>query len=245
MTKGNENSAKKRIVKGTDATLGQFPYQVSIHIYGNHWCGGSILNPTWILTAAHCAEEQRDLYSILAGTVQLSKGGIKRGVKTIKIHNNFHQNDIALIEVDEPFTFGFSISPAKLPRQRLTLPPYTKVTVSGWGYDESGKKPDHLKYVEIYIVSNNRCQEDFTTKIYKQNICAGLMEGGKGSCNGDSGGPLVHGDVLVGVVSWGAMLCARFPFPLGVYTGVSNYVNWINSIINGRRNGRVVKVDYH
>ncbi|MCP4932922.1 MAG: serine protease, partial [bacterium] len=113
--------------------------------------------------------------------------------------------------------------------------------VAGWGAtDPYGTVlPTNLMEVSLPVISNTACNEAFrdlfslgnNVDIISDNMfCAGYVEGGKDSCVGDSGGPFIIDGKLAGLVSWGPDACA-LPDAYGVYTRVSNYTAWLNSII--------------
>ena len=107
---------------------------------------------------------------------------------------------------------------------------------------EANTLPDKLQVAKLPIVSNDDCRSMFSSAGYKKTIkptviCAGLAAGGKDSCEGDSGGPLTVFDqdrrawVLVGIVSNG-IRCGEPNLP-GIYTRLSKYLQWINSVVSG------------
>ncbi|XP_068083626.1 trypsin-6 isoform X2 [Anabrus simplex] len=142
-----------RIVNGTDAEDDTYPFQVSLQYHGQHFCGGSIVNERWILTAAHCFDPNMvlPLVTVQAGTTDIGKGknktvkGVVKNVVGVAIHKEYmpfsgHYNDIALLLLKDPFEFNDHIKPVTLPRQLEETATYTPATVIGWGmnYGDSG-----------------------------------------------------------------------------------------------------------
>lgn len=226
-----------RIVGGEDATIEQLPYQISMTNFGSHRCGGSIVSPTKIVTAAHCVRGVMIGYvGIRAGSTSKTTGGVQILVRRIIEHEDYNvpiyfDHDIALMFLESPLTFGSGIQPIDLPPQGFVVPNGAVSTISGWGaLTQGGQSPDNLQVVRIPIVSNDICFEAYedVNPITDGMICAGeLGVGGRDACQGDSGGPLVVDDQLHGVVSWGYG-CALPQYP-GVYARTAFYRDWIDS----------------
>jgi len=219
----------ERIVGGTQATRGEFPWIVQIR-RGGHYCGGSIVNANYIVTAAHCAQASASGYTIVAGEHNLnSNEGSEqsRTVAQIKNHPSYNgntlANDIALMRVNSPFTLGQYVATANLG----SSDPTGNVVVAGWGaLTEGGSSPTVLMKVTVPMVTLTTCRSNYGSgAILNGMICAGT--GGRDSCQGDSGGPLMSGNTLSGVVSWGQG-CARPNYP-GVYTSVAYFRSWITT----------------
>ncbi|XP_015669828.1 serine protease 27 [Protobothrops mucrosquamatus] len=238
-----------RIVGGTEAEVGSWPWQASIQILDSHQCGGTLIASRWVLTAAHCFSSLSDpsLFAVLLGSYNLSYPGpesVLVNVKQIIIHSNYtglaKGNDIALMELESSVNFTQRIQPACLPGLSIVFPPRLGCWVAGWGNIKSQvplPEPEILQEVLLPLIDRATCEtlySDFkelgmATIIKDDMICAGYMEGKKDACQGDSGGPLLcpwNGDwVLAGVVSWGDVCAA--PKRPGVYTRVSAHTKWI------------------
>eukprot|EP00058_Branchiostoma_floridae_P003213 XP_002588701.1 hypothetical protein BRAFLDRAFT_287422 [Branchiostoma floridae] len=230
--------AEDRIVGGSQASAGEFPYQVSLQDNIGHFCGGTLLNSRWVLSAAHCQESPNRL-SIVAGEWDLSRNEgheQTRSVARVIVHPNYNDNtlnhDIMLIEVSSPFNLNSWVSPVSVPTSMVSVG--TTLTVTGWGNTLSSgtNYPDKLQKVDVPYISRSDCNaaSAYDGEITANMFCAGYMSGGKDSCQGDSGGPVVRGGRVYGVVSWGYG-CAERNFP-GVYTKVNRHASWINGYIN-------------
>jgi len=221
------------IVGGVEARRGEFPYIVQVQLGSGHYCGGSIINENWILTAAHCSSYPSSSYNVVAGQHDLrvtESQEQRRSVSTLVSHPSYNgatlANDVAVWKVSSPFVFTTYVQPIALARSEFTAP---NVDVAGWGaLAFSGAYPTVLMRVNVPSVPFQECKElnaqnPRLPPVVPGMICAGRGE--KDSCSGDSGGPLVDGNTLVGIVSWG-FECAVAGFP-GVYAEVAYYYDWI------------------
>jgi len=221
------------IVGGDPVDAGEFPWQVSLFVSAytprnGHFCGGSVIAPSWIVTAAHCVENRTDpsLISALLGTQVLSAGGERHAIDRIIIHAGWNprtrDNDVALLRMTTPT----AITPVAL----IAADPTDVAVVSGCGVTrEGGEVSDQLRKVRVPIVTRADCNrpQSYGGSITENMICAGVKD--KDSCQGDSGGPLMAPlatPALAGLVSWGEG-CAEKDKP-GVYTRITNYATWIH-----------------
>ncbi|XP_074647323.1 trypsin-1-like [Tubulanus polymorphus] len=233
-----------RIVGGKTAELGEFPWQVGLLLDGSHWCGATLLDNNWAVTAAHCVDGHsfRRMSLVLGEHDRFYKDGVEQFVKISRIimHPNWddrdNENDIALMKLATPAKYTNYVRPICRPDRGEKFTGLTCV-VTGWGATrENGYGPRYLQEVNVPIISLTECKRQYRYySIFASNICAGHPSGGKDACQGDSGGPLVcrkQGEnwKLAGVVSWGEG-CAR-PNSPGVYTDVAFYDSWINSVMS-------------
>lgn len=237
-----------RIVGGSAAAFGAFPWQVALDIGGGQ-CGGAILSPRWVMTAAHCIDENGSNVAassvrVRAGSLNYSSGGQQVGVSRIVKHPGYNRatfdQDLALLELATPLTLGPGVAAIRplLPEQEASLgADGVLATATGWGSIASnGPSSEALLQVQLPLLGPASCRARSrypAAEITDNMVCAGdLAAGGKDSCQGDSGGPLVVPDgaggfVQAGIVSFGEG-CGQAGFP-GVYTRVANYRGFLES----------------
>ncbi|XP_077129940.1 serine protease 33-like [Ranitomeya variabilis] len=247
-----------KIVGGTNAVQGEWPWQVSLlyRIQGSyyHICGGSLIASQWVLTAAHCFDKDINSrnYLVRLGAHQLQVVGsqtidssVLRIIRYYLYSTTTKEGDIALLLLSSPVNYTSYVMPICLPSASVSFPCGMESWVTGWGNIYSGvslPSPLTLQKVMLPLIDYKTCDKmyhensgisNFVTIIYNTMICAGYSKGGKDSCQGDSGGPLVSEVNGIwyqpGVVSFGSG-CA-LPNRPGVYTLVTAYESWIQSYI--------------
>ncbi|MFO7663869.1 MAG: serine protease, partial [Chloroflexota bacterium] len=202
------DNLEQRIVGGQEADPGEWPWQIALVVKGgdlffDQFCGASLLNEEWVLTAAHCVEEQTpsDL-DVVVGIHDLRNADpnyVRVGVSTIVIHpgwnTNTFDNDIALIKVSTPIPNRL-VNGTTLPITAVEMVPVnigdmngTIATVTGWGNRAAQPNPggndfpDRLHEVEVPIITNLDCSIAYSG-ITQNMVCAGIPAGGKDSCQG-------------------------------------------------------------
>jgi len=227
------------IVGGEEAKVGEFPWMVDIR-RPTHTCGASIVNAEWVVTAAHCTQGAVSSYTVVVGDHDITavEGTEQtRTIERIVNHPSYtpstFENDISLMKVSQPFQLNARVQPVALPSAHFI--PTFNTTAVGWGrLSEGGASPPKLQKVDVPYVTDEVCNQAYSGRIKESMICAGFLgQGGKDACQGDSGGPLMCStgstNFLCGIVSWGTG-CARPQYP-GVYTEVTYFSEWINSVI--------------
>uniref|UniRef100_A0A1A9WKQ0 Peptidase S1 domain-containing protein n=1 Tax=Glossina brevipalpis TaxID=37001 RepID=A0A1A9WKQ0_9MUSC len=230
-----------RIVGGTQVRQNKYPWTAQLvkgRYYPRLFCGGSLINDRYVLTAAHCVQNNRDQITIRL--LQLDRSsrdpGITRQVARTIIHPNYDPtrvvNDLALLRLDSPVPMTDKVRPVCLPYSNQNFEGKTGIA-AGWGLiKQGGVTSNYLQEVSLPIITNQECRNTrYKNKIQDVMICAGnVKQGGKDACQGDSGGPLIVNEgryKLAGLVSFG-FGCAQ-PNAPGVYTRVSKFVDWIQT----------------
>ncbi|EDW40427.1 GL25238 [Drosophila persimilis] len=222
-----------RVVGGHRSEVRHQPHMVNIRRNGNFECGGSLVTPYCVLTAAHClVKGQPEDFVVRGGVTFLSDIRHARHVKNILLPSAYSHStldhDVALLQLQQPLK-----APIARPIRLAIRSPRAGsfVRVSGWGLTDEGSTqlPNQLHSVHVRVMGRQECQKlyDGYRNITESMYCASVP-GHKDACAADSGGPVVNANgLLVGVVSWGkANRCAHEDSP-GVYSDVSYLSDWI------------------
>lgn len=182
-----------RIVNGSDATLGQFPHQVSLRsVLNKHFCGGSIITNRWVLTAAHCTIDRSPAaFYIVAGTITISSGGVKYLIEVNKPHPKYKPSafghDITLLRTQKVIEFNEFVQPIALPTDNT--PARIPAVISGWGvlHATDNQVPEQLQYLDTVTLSPASCKRRLPgVSVDFEEILCHLNRYG-GACFGDSG----------------------------------------------------------
>jgi len=241
-----KQSATSRIVGGSNAVLGEAPWQVGIVFklnsggYYPPFCGGTIVSAYHIITAAHCTtqDESTGNYGVTYGTLNLMSTAII-DVAKVYDHPNYNKqtvaNDITVMKLARAMPFSSTVAPACLPNPSLDYAGM-QALMTGWGrigYESNSQQPQTLQKIVMRVENHNTCNAAWRYSLNKDLQVCTVGNKAKGTFRGDSGGPMVvqnQGSYqLVGVVSYGNQ-CSDCGVPV-VFTRVSGYLTWINKII--------------
>lgn len=236
-----------QIIGGEEATPGQWPWMAALvfssvsNAHLGHFCGGTLVAPEWVMTAAHCTQGlTASRIDVVLGRHDLtSDDGERIDVVEILVHPNYDPNtldsDIALLRLEQPS--------AQQPIQIATpeiigelVQPGSVATVIGWGNTNIANPhyPETLQQAHLPVVERDICNSPsaYNGGVTPNMLCAGYDEGYQDSCKGDSGGPLMLPQtedlaawVQIGIVSWGEG-CAQV-YRYGVYTQLANFAAWV------------------
>ncbi|XP_014740727.1 PREDICTED: transmembrane protease serine 6 isoform X1 [Sturnus vulgaris] len=236
-----------RIVGGMNSVEGEWPWQASLQVRGRHICGGTLIADRWVVSAAHCFQDERlaspSIWTVYLGKyLQNATGHTEVSFKVIHLflhpyyEEDSHDYDVALLQLDHPVIISPLIQPICLPAPSHIFEPGLHCWITGWGaLKEGGHISNVLQKVDVQLIQQNICSEAYHYMITPRMLCAGYYQGKKDACQGDSGGPLACKEpsgrwFLAGLVSWG-MGCARANH-YGVYTRITQVLGWMNQTMS-------------
>ncbi|MFF3462468.1 S1 family peptidase [Streptomyces sp. NPDC002619] len=230
-------AAPEPIVGGSTTTTTSYPFMMQItDASQNQFCGGTLVAPKKVVTAAHCmVGETTGSVRVVGGRTYLNgtNGTVSR-VSKIWINPSYtdanNGDDVAVLTLSTsmPYTTASYVSSS----QTSVYAAGTTARILGWGTtSESGSSSNQLRTATVPIVSDSGCRSSYGSDFVQSDmVCAGYSSGGVDTCQGDSGGPLLIGGVLAGITSWGEG-CAEAGYP-GVYTRLTTFSNLVTTQVN-------------
>ncbi|XP_012708804.1 elastase-1 [Fundulus heteroclitus] len=238
----------QRVVGGQVASPNSWPWQISLQYQSGssyyHTCGGSLIRKGWVMTAAHCVDSPRTFRVVLGEHDLYVNSGREQiiSVSQIYIHPNWDSSrvangyDIALLRLSSEAVLNSYVQLASLPPSGQILPHNNPCYITGWGRTSTGGSLSaQLKQAYLPLVDHKTCSSSgwWGSTVKTSMVCGG--GGNEAGCNGDSGGPLncqVSGKYYVhGIASFVSGLgCNAYQKPT-VFTRVSAYISWMNSIL--------------
>uniref|UniRef100_A0A665TXS7 Coagulation factor VII-like n=1 Tax=Echeneis naucrates TaxID=173247 RepID=A0A665TXS7_ECHNA len=244
-----------RLVGANHCPSGDCPWQVLVQLNGSSHCGGVLIAPDWVITAAHCIHDNPGNFTVVAGehNLDMEEGTEQKTPVSMAIGHPGYvaatgDSDVALLQLARVLTLNRLVIPVCLPTadfaQRELLPVRYHI-VSGWGKRTTGGNSETtgspprapvspvLRKMSVPIIQNSQCSQRAQFNFTDNMLCAGYLEGRQEGCRGDDGSPLVtqfgSTHFLTGVVSWGRG-CSQ-PGYYGVYANMANFVNWVQDTI--------------
>ncbi|KAJ6651755.1 hypothetical protein lerEdw1_020647 [Lerista edwardsae] len=216
---------RSQIIGGREAKPHSRPYMAALKMGGDFGCGGFLVAPQWVMTAAHCMAD----LTVILGAHNLY--GVEEsqqvlGVESYHIHPDYNDmsmdmsNDILLLKLTSKVTLNKYVQLVPLPESSSDLPGGVQCSLAGWGLIDKDHATEKLYETNITIYSRKKCMK-FYPELSDGMICAGSYHQLRDTSQGDSGGPMVCHGVVHGIVSFGNH------FPPGVYTRVAKYLPWI------------------
>ncbi|XP_055469507.1 kallikrein-10 [Psammomys obesus] len=220
------------------------PWQVSLFHNLQFQCAGVLVDPSWVLTAAHCWRKKPLRARIGDDHLLLFQKEQLRSTSSPVFHPKYQpysgpilphrsdEHDLMMLKLSSPVVLTASVHPAQLPFR--CAQPGQECQVAGWGTTASRrvKYNRSLSCSRVTLLSRKQCEVFYPGVITNNMICAGL-DRNQDSCQSDSGGPLVCDDTLHGVLSWGVYPCGAALHP-AVFTEICKYVPWIRRVIRSK-----------
>uniref|UniRef100_A0A670KDN4 Peptidase S1 domain-containing protein n=1 Tax=Podarcis muralis TaxID=64176 RepID=A0A670KDN4_PODMU len=225
-----------QIVGGHEAKPHSRPYMAALKdSTGNFTCGGFLVRPQWVMTAAHCKKHGISRVVLGAHDIYASEDS-QQEIRVAASHPHpeynkvTYSNDILLLKVawskkSLTLTAPRDVALLPLPESSSDIPGGTPCSVAGWGKIEDSQYPEKLYEATVTLYDRKKCQE-FMPDMDDGMICAGENRQPQDANEGDSGGPLVCDGVAQGIVSFGGSFS-----PPGIYTRVTHYLSWIKEVL--------------
>ncbi|XP_057565950.1 azurocidin [Hippopotamus amphibius kiboko] len=219
------------IVGGRKARPQELPFLASIQSQGRHFCGGALVHPAFVLTAASCFRSRNTgIATVVLGAYNLRRRQERsrqvfsiRGVSENGYDPQQNLNDVLLLQLDRQANLTSSaVAVVPLPAQNATVEAGTSCQVAGWGARrQRGRLCRFPRVLNVTVTPSNQCRPN--------NVCTGVRNRRGGICQGDGGTPLVCNGLAHGVASWSRGPCGRGP---DFFARVALFRDWIDSIIN-------------
>ncbi|MGW3731023.1 S1 family peptidase [Streptomyces sp. F001] len=230
-------AAPQPIVGGTTTTTTAYPFMMQItDASQDQFCGGTLVSPTKVVTAAHCmVGETTSSVRVVGGRTYLNgtNGTVSR-VSKIWIHPSYtdvtNGDDVAVLTLST--SMPYTTAPYVSSSQTSVYAAGTTARILGWGTTSSGgSSSNQLRTATVPTVSDSSCAGSYGSDFVASDmVCAGYTSGGVDTCQGDSGGPLLIGGRLAGITSWGEG-CAAAGYP-GIYTRLTTFSSLVTAQVN-------------
>ncbi|NP_005308.2 granzyme M isoform 1 preproprotein [Homo sapiens] len=228
-----------QIIGGREVIPHSRPYMASLQRNGSHLCGGVLVHPKWVLTAAHCLAQRMAQLRLVLGLHTLDSPGLTFHIKAAIQHPRYKpvpalENDLALLQLDGKVKPSRTIRPLALPSKRQVVAAGTRCSMAGWGLTHQGGRLSRvLRELDLQVLDTRMCNNSrfWNGSLSPSMVCLAADSKDQAPCKGDSGGPLVcgKGRVLARVLSFSSRVCTDI-FKPPVATAVAPYVSWIRKV---------------
>ncbi|PIO22914.1 Granzyme A [Aquarana catesbeiana] len=236
------NCVSLEIVGGKEAGLR--PYMALVRTPGKTFCGGTLMKPNWVLTAAECTVDKTTTVDLGVRSVKATREKQRQQFTVIKsiTHRKFnakkHTNNLQLLQLSGKANLTKDVSVVRLPETFPEVKPGSVCDIAGWGKtnNKNSYNSDKLMEARVTVIDRKTCVTQWkpTVQITKDMMCTSGKETSSGLCNGDAGGPIMCGGFLKGIMSFGSLLCG-IPNGIDVSTRLTkDYMKWINKEIKKR-----------
>lgn len=232
----------QRIVNGTSVDGGKASFYVRIISDRRRLCGGGLITPSRVLTAAHCLRDGNEFILIFGFIRNRYTTGVKYGVAArsdVILHPQYNRktfaNDIGILKIPSPVRLGRNIGLVRIDRTYVNE--NTRLIVIGSGLNGNREQTNTLQWANQISISNSNCAKAYNRSVILPTVvCTRGPNKIESTCNGDSGGPLIRRfnakPQLVGVLSFGGgkSLGCTNNIPTG-FSRISSYLDFIDKNI--------------
>ncbi|KAM8710058.1 hypothetical protein ACLKA7_016798 [Drosophila subpalustris] len=217
-----------RIFAGKTVPVKDYPFLVTLRRGRNFICGGALISPSCVLTAAHCLENRVDVQDLFVHAQQQCVEDVSPlphvrqawfSLVSPQYGLRGYDSDIAIVKLFQPFDIAGNASTIQVDFNEL--PESANLTIVGWGQVGQGCNWNQcLQGSNITLMKQQECVQRLgVLGPFTSNMFCALGKNCSDACLGDSGGPVLYGGRTAGIVSWGVGCGSGYP---GAYTRLSS-----------------------
>ncbi|XP_050975396.1 granzyme B-like [Labeo rohita] len=235
------------IIGGKEAKRHSRPYMASIQTDKSHTCGGMLIREDYVLTAAHCLNNNvysdQNLIEVVLGAHNINKMEnnqqripVMKYIKHPKSERNNKKDysfDIMLLKLKDKAKLNKFVNVMRLPKKIKKTRPNVKCSIAGWGSKspKGVQASDVLQEVKLKLQENSKCKEMWQQYFNSETMICSVSDGKHAFCKGDSGSPLICNTIPQGIASYtfdGNCTNTKYP---QVYVKISYFLPWIKKTI--------------